>query len=700
MGDGTERDAGAVVRLAIFAVALALLLRVSRAGSSVLVIQVCFTIFVVAATVWISGQYWAWLAGATAPIRWSWLVAVSVVGVFLILTYYLWQSAGAALAGLLILYFVAGTGVAWLRQSPKLGERRPLLAALLIGLGVACALAGIGLLGTVSATATVVLLAVALLALLPVGVALLSQVFIDRMSNRSIAWSLAFVAAGSAVYVLSTALIMLTTRSRWLLVAIIVLGLLVVALVSTTQADIALVMAAIALLGVTPLPADIPPALKPDQGSSLLVALGDSYISGEGASIYYAGTDEGGGDQCRRSPTAWAAIAGQQRPFGRVEFVACSGARTYNIRTSQISPTRASAHPVEVQKGEAGTQLDQYLKDYGQGNKPTLVVVGVGGNDAGFSTIGLMCLAPGSCDRKAGLWTGSLDQLRQNLRDTFEQIGAVFPSTPIAVIPYPDPVITSGGCTDSALTPRERVFLHNFVTAGLDGIMQQTAAEFGFYYVAGMQQALSDNHLQLCDPLNHGRPGLNFIGLRSVGGIAEQRFKPTNWEHGSLHPNELGHAALLSAFEKWVGGDRPLGQPSVVDVNALPTRLPVQQPAAQRRDTELQEQTTLNNEPQCDLLDTSTKGCRSEGMTWAKKQMRNLLLTKGLLGVLPLAGIWLAAVAFFGLQRRRKDKDTVGNQHRAKPPKPSPDTAPASPSSTAPPSDEPINPATAPPASP
>jgi len=30
-----------------------------------------------------------------------------------------------------------------------------------------------------------------------------------------------------------------------------------------------------------------------------------------------------------------------------------------------------------------------------------------------------------------------------------------------------------------------------------------------------------------------------------------------------------------------------------------------------------------------------------------------LLLTQGWLGLLPLAGVWLAAVAFFGAQRRR-----------------------------------------------
>jgi hypothetical protein len=40
-------------------------------------------------------------------------------------------------------------------------------------------------------------------------------------------------------------------------------------------------------------------------------------------------------------------------------------------------------------------------------------------------------------------------------------------------------------------------------------------------------------------------------------------------------------------------------------------------------------------------------------MQWAKGRVRMLLLTQGWLGLLPLAGVWLAAVAFFGAQRRR-----------------------------------------------
>jgi len=181
--------------------------------------------------------------------------------------------------------------------------------------------------------------------------------------------------------------------------AAVVLGLLVVALASSTQADIAVVLGVLALLGVTPLQAALPDALRPGGREHVLVALGDSYMSGDGADIYYRGTDDGGRDMCRRSPTAWAAMAGQQRPFDGALFLACSGASTYNVRADPSGRPRPSGQP-----GEDLPQLAQYrrLQEVDPFH-PELVVLTVGGNDAGFATVGVMCLAPGNCNRRASL---------------------------------------------------------------------------------------------------------------------------------------------------------------------------------------------------------------------------------------------------------------------------------------------------------
>jgi lysophospholipase L1-like esterase len=636
----TGTDHGAGRRTVVFAVALSLLLVFARSGSSSLTIQVFFTLFVVAATLWIRGQYLDSLDHEQWLIARRTGIVLLVVAVAFVASFLVWHSAGTAILGILILYFLAGTMITAVRQGVLTEAGRLALALVLLGGGAVLALAGVLVLGGGSGTAWVVLelalLGLAFLALLPVGLAILSEVAVRRLCAGSSRHRLTVGLTGAVIYAVAVGIMWALTRSPWLLGAIVVLSLLVIAMTSMTQADIAFVMSVIALLGVTPLPAEQPAQMQPRRdGQRLLVALGDSYMSGEGASIYYRGTDEGGGNQCRRSPTAWSVMAGQQRPFGRVEFLACSGAKTVNVQSSTLA-VRAGAPAPAAQTDEAGTQLDRYLKDYGADYTPSLVVAGIGGNDAGFSTIGLMCLAPGNCDGESRLWTDALPQVQAALRDTYRQLDTLFPRTPVAVVPYPDPIDLDGRCDDVSLTPRERLFLHRFVTDGLNRVIAQTANEFGFYYLGGMQSALADAHLQLCDPRNQGRPGLNFIGIRSVRGVAEQRFNPKNWSHSSLHPNERGHAAMLQAFQSWL----PL------DLDGLRPRLTAFPP-----DAAVTQAAIAPVDPPCDVLDTSPAGCRPRGMQWAKEQIRAMLLTEGWMGLVALAGIWLAAVAFFGDRR-------------------------------------------------
>ncbi|WP_306216423.1 GDSL-type esterase/lipase family protein, partial [Actinoplanes sp. RD1] len=619
-----------------------LLLVVARAGAPAPALYVTLVLFVVTATLWIRGQYLDGLDHSPWILPKRAAVVLGVAAVALLASYVVLHSGGTALAGVLVLYFLAGSGLMALRQSRRAEPYRLKLGLILLGAGAVLGLAGLLVLGRGSGTAWVVLelvlLGAAFLLLLPVGLVVAAETGVRRMCAGPRRTRIRAGAAGLAIYLAAVGVVWLLTRSPWLLGALIVLALLVIAMASMTQADVAAVMCVIALLGVTPLPADVPAELRPGRDAGrLLVAFGDSYMSGEGASIYYRGTDEGGGNQCRRSPTAWSAMAGQQRPFDRVEFLACSGARTLNVQTPTLE-VRPGAPAPEPQDGEPGTQLDRYLADYGPGFDPGLVVLGIGGNDAGFSTIGLMCLAPGNCSSQASLWTEALPQVQAGLRDTYRQLSTVFPDTPVVVVPYPDPIGLRGRCDDVSLSARERVFLHEFVTGGLNRIIAQTATEFGFYYLGDMQTALSDAHLQLCDERNQGRPGLNFIGVRSVRGVAEQRFNPANWSHSSLHPNERGHAAMLRAFEKWLPAE----------LGTLPPRLPASPAPAATLAAEADAPAAV---PPCDVLDTSPQGCRPLGMQWAKGRIAAMLLAQGWLGLVALAGIWLAAVAFFGDRR-------------------------------------------------
>ncbi|MEU7907649.1 GDSL-type esterase/lipase family protein [Actinoplanes sp. NPDC049118] len=665
---------GSIRRTLVFAAALAALLYFARSGATSLTVQVLFTAFIAAATIWLRGQYADSLDGEQWVIpRWFGGLLLATAFVLVVLHHMLGQGSFAVI-GVLLAYFVAGSAIAQIRQSEsvhllrlpsgrKYVEIRPMRWGLgLTVAGVVAAFGGAALLGPARQVVPGALLIVlAVLVLLPVGLAIWSEQALRRLCRMddARAWLWWLGGAGAAVFVAVTAAFSLW-NSAWLIALMVVLALLVIALVSTTQADIAAVMAVVALMGVTPLQASEPGQFGPRGRTQVLVALGDSYMSGEGAAIYYVGTDDGGGNQCRRSPTAWAAMAAQDETnFDGLAFLACSGARTANVLTEHPTSSVADSALARVgvpaprpQRDEPGTQLDAYQKIRGT-FKPRIVVVSIGGNDAGFSTIGVMCVAPGNCDRKAGLWRDSLDQVRKQLRATYLEVDAAFPGVPVVVVPYPDPIsIRENGCRQVALSRAEQRFVHEFLTGGLNRVIRQTAEEYGFHYLEEMQDALAKAHLQLCDPLNDGRPGINFIGLRSVRGIAEQRFNPANWTHSSLHPNERGHAAMLRVFQTWWATQKA----------SITARETVGVPARDRSADALSDQqqttqalaqaTATRQAPPCSLFDSTNRGCRPQGQRWAYQQIGWTLLIYGAGVLLAAAGAWCFAVALFARSRR------------------------------------------------
>ena len=183
-------------------------------------------------------------------------------------------------------------------------------------------------------------------------------------------------------------------------------------------------------------------------------------------------------------------------------------------------------------------------------------------------------------------------------------------------------------------------------------IVAETSEEFGFHHLDSMETSLSDAHLQLCDPLENDRPGINFVALRSVRGAAAQRFNPANWIHSSLHPNERGHRAMFRAFQS---GEQQAGEPA--------KRLPISSGAAERRDTAMATwvkdpakpaQQAVTEAGQCYLLESSKDGCRPQGNDWTAGQIRHMLLTRGIWFLLA-AGVasWAFAIGLFALHRRR-----------------------------------------------
>ena len=175
-------------------------------------------------------------------------------------------------------------------------------------------------------------------------------------------------------------------------------------------------------------------AAAPAAGAAVAVsyvALGDSYSSGVGAGNY---TPSSG--SCERSvkayPEQWAAASS---PATFVS-VACSGASTADVLSSQVSALSA---------------------------RTTLVSITIGGNDAGFSSAMETCVfrSTSSClNAVAAAETFIADQLPARLDTTLQTIAADAPNAKVIVLGYPDlyDLSKSGSCI--GLSTSDRVALN------------------------------------------------------------------------------------------------------------------------------------------------------------------------------------------------------------------------------------------------
>jgi lysophospholipase L1-like esterase len=174
------------------------------------------------------------------------------------------------------------------------------------------------------------------------------------------------------------------------------------------------------------------------------VALGDSYSSGVGAGNYISASGN-----CERStdayPEQWA---GAHSPASFVS-VACSGATTANVLSSQVPALSA---------------------------KTTLVSITIGGNDAGFSNVMETCVLESTSSCMNAVETAEdfiAAQLPGRLDSTLRAIRAHAPSAKVVVLGYPDLYdLNSGTCL--GLSTEDRVALDGGAN-DLDSALQAAA---------------------------------------------------------------------------------------------------------------------------------------------------------------------------------------------------------------------------------
>jgi lysophospholipase L1-like esterase len=442
-------------------------------------------------------------------------------------------------------------------------------------------------------------------------------------------------------------------------VAIVIALFLAAAAMASAAADglvvvVILVIAVVWATSPVSKPLDLATDAAKARGEPYFAALGDSYLSGEGATAYIEHTNEVIPDdqrkardftnECRRAPTAWpfkiAQRADEISPAipDHVLFEACSGARTYNIDTEpHYNERHKQTSPAELMllKREIDARLKVNPKDTNAA--PKFVILSIGGNDAGFGELGKSCLAPGDCSELATQFLAKIrpkneatdpPDFGETLRATYARVRAVLPEgVPVFVVTYPMPVDAAGRCTGVLLDVNERVFIRSF-TRELNRQIASAVTEYSktdpeFFYL-DLVDALTRQRRQLCASAA-GSAGLNFFALHSKGGAIKQSVNPANWLHNSMHPNAKGHEAIADL--------------AVERLREYAKTKTTTMPFTDFRLGSVRDVLEGNPVPQCD---PETRGSCKAGTAWIVEQLENFYDAKFLPIALMLLGLWLA----------------------------------------------------------
>jgi lysophospholipase L1-like esterase len=542
---------------------------------------------------------------------------------------------------------LAGWAVLWMARGPIV------LAACAAAFAKAWQMLAPGLGAEPQSPITALVLLAGSVLIAPVGLSLLSEDLLRAMPQGwsvPARWAIAVATFVGAAVLAVTVLVVVPhandVYSYWTLVlAGLALFVLVGLITAKTQADIfVIVVVLLALVLFAPDETDGPPAAG---SGAMLVALGDSYISGEGAHAFYQGTDVAGKNQCHRAASAYPFLYANTHerdyPGGVVTF-ACSGATVANlvhqegVSDNGGTPQFGKYEPVDWTRDDKGQtqyeQLDDLLTE--RGGDVRLILLSVGGNDAGFTTIGITCVGPGHCDDKSKLWLGNLTNVRQSLDDGFADLNATLAEhnvrIPVLVVPYPDP-LSEKACKDVTLAQSEVDFVRDLVVE-LNKRVMRAARTAHFLYVDTMETAMVPDKLRLCD---HGNDtGINFVSPQTMNGSPEAQLNPANWVHNSFHPNERGHQAMAAALETWL------------ETNQLTAPKPI--------DEEVGKDYTEVT-PQCALTERSDYAhtgvhCNAQARTWALGETKKFIVAAWPYAIAFLAAVWLVWLSEIARFRR------------------------------------------------
>ena len=232
------------------------------------------------------------------------------------------------------------------------------------------------------------------------------------------------------------------------------------------------------------------------------VALGDSYSSGVGAGSYTASSGS-----CDRSTNAYSQLWTNAHAPASYTSVACSGATTSTVISSQLSALSAAT---------------------------TLVSITIGGNDVGFSNIMETCALDSTSSCVAAVnaaETYAQNTLPGSLNTLFNDIRTDAPSAHVVVVDYPVFYQLGTLCIGLSTTDHQKI---DEGIGILDGVESSAAAAHGFTFGDVRNQFVGH---QLCSY------GTKWLHALNVSDITE-----------SYHPTAAGQSGgFLPIFTSAAG---------------------------------------------------------------------------------------------------------------------------------------------------
>lgn len=244
----------------------------------------------------------------------------------------------------------------------------------------------------------------------------------------------------------------------------------------------------------------------PGSARRVLVALGDSFSSGEGNEPFDSVASD-----CHRSNQAWPRILAPSSQV-TVNMLACSGAKISALHTSY--------------RGQ-----EAQLRSLNNTSNVGVVTITMGGNDVGFERVLRHCyLSDCLADGTLYQAIGDIDDLARRLVAEYQTVQAASRAARVVVVGYPRLFPSSFGSVVRCpwLAPTERIVL-NRLGRFLDEILSAKASAAGVEYVsvfsalAGHELCTGDSWVYALGPFGGPLRGHPLApGQRAIAGIVRE----------------------------------------------------------------------------------------------------------------------------------------------------------------------------------